>query len=360
MIDRNKQIRNIYYMIAYASRSMEKLQYIEKSEGMERFNNVSDLFSEILSEGVATQLKRGLYRKYISVNESLTTLKGKLDINGTIGHRLKREMRLSCDHDEYSANNIFNRILKTAMSALIYSGDVSDKMRNKLKKDLLFFSRIDYIEPSAIRWDALVFEKQNQSYRLLMFVCRLILDNMLYSESGKQNVKIALTDIDVNKFMDKIYEKFILNYYDYHYKNRGIKASAKQIQWRLESDDDEFLPAMQTDITLRYGGKTLIIDAKYYSHITVKRRDFDKRTYHSGNLYQIFTYVKNADVNDDKSVSGMLLYAKTDEDVIPENRDYKIAGNTVSVYTLDLNKDFADIASQLNKIADGFILSESA
>ena len=38
----------------------------------------------------------------------------------------------------------------------------------------------------------------------------------------------------------------------------------------------------------------------------------------------------------------MLLYAKTDEQIIPDN-EYHMSGNKISVKTLDLNLDFSDI-----------------
>ena len=54
------------------------------------------------------------------------------------------------------------------------------------------------------------------------------------------------------------------------------------------------------------------------------------------------------------SVSGMLLYAATDEAVQPDN-DYIMSGNRISLKTLDLNKDFSDIKAQLDAIvADHF------
>ena len=52
----------------------------------------------------------------------------------------------------------------------------------------------------------------------------------------------------------------------------------------------------------------------------------------------------------DHKVFGMLLYAKTDEEIYPNN-DYQMSGNQVTVSTLDLNKPFAKIAEQLNTIA---------
>lgn len=89
---------------------------------------------------------------------------------------------------------------------------------------------------------------------------------------------------------------------------------------------------------LTKGSKVLIIDAKYYTHTT--QAQYDVHTIHSSNLYQIFTYVKNKDAEfGDKphTVSGMLLYAATDEAVQPNNR-YQMSGNQISVRTLDLNR----------------------
>lgn len=70
-------------------------------------------------------------------------------------------------------------------------------------------------------------------------------------------------------------------------------------------------------------------------------------------VYQIFTYVKNKEYemrDKDHKVAGMLLYAKTDEEIYPNNV-YQMSGNQISVRTLDLNLPFSEIAEQLNTIA---------
>ncbi len=51
------------------------------------------------------------------------------------------------------------------------------------------------------------------------------------------------------------------------------------------------------------------------------------------------------------TVSGMLLYARTDETIQPDNV-YQMSGNQISVKTLDINREFADIATQLKAIVD--------
>ena len=114
------------------------------------------------------------------------------------------------------------------------------------------------------------------------------------------------------------------------------------------------LPTMQSDIMLSLDEKVLIIDAKYYSHTT--QSQFGANTIHSANLYQIFTYVKNKDRYNTGNVAGMLLYARTDELVQP-NQEYVISNNKIWVKTLDLNLPFVEIAGQLNKIADEYFLN---
>ena len=97
---------------------------------------------------------------------------------------------------------------------------------------------------------------------------------------------------------------------------------------------------------------TLIIDAKYYGHTT--QSQYGVHSLHSGNLYQVFTYVKNKDAefgDEPHVVSGMLLYAQTDETVQP-NHVYHMSGNQITVRTLNLNLPFKKIAAQLDEIVE--------
>jgi 5-methylcytosine-specific restriction enzyme subunit McrC len=73
-------------------------------------------------------------------------------------------------------------------------------------------------------------------------------------------------------------------------------------------------------------------------------------------LYQIFTYVKNEDYSfkeEPHEVAGMILYAKTEEEIQPDN-SFMMHGNRIGVKTLDLNRQFAEIAGQVNEIAEGY------
>jgi 5-methylcytosine-specific restriction enzyme subunit McrC len=148
-----------------------------------------------------------------------------------------------------------------------------------------------------------------------------------------------------DKNMNLLYERFILEYYKKHHPY--LRPNARTIHWLLEEGSPDYLPIMQTDTTLQFEDKTLIIDAKYYGQSM--RKSFDKRVYHSHNLYQIFSYVKNLDKDQSGGVSGMLLYAKTSERVTPDE-DLVISGNKISIKTLDLNQSFQAITEELDAL----------
>lgn len=338
--DKGILIKNVYYMLTYAFQSLRQSNF--ERVATEDFENIHDMFAAILGKGVAGQLKHGLYREYLLQEEDLSVLRGKLNLQGTIKNRIQHKQKLSCEFDELSENNILNQILKTTMLLLVRQKTVKPEHKVVLKKNLVFFDNVDEIEPGKIKWEKIRYQKNNQSYRMLMNVCFLVLDGLLLS-TEKGEVKLA-TFLD-ERAMHSLYEKFILEYYRYHHPE--YRANSDTILWNIDDGVIEFLPAMVTDITLKSGEKTLIIDAKYYSHTMQSR--IGVQSIHSGNLYQIFAYVKNLDKDNTGNVAGMLLYAKTREQITP-NYKYSMSGNTIWVKTLDLNLPFTQIAEQLENI----------
>lgn len=344
--DKGILIKNIYYMLTYAFQSLRQSNFEEIAA--EDFENIHDMFAAILSKGIAVQLKQGLYREYIQNSEELSVLRGKLNLQGTVKNRLQHKQKLACDYDSLSENNLFNQILKTTMQILVRQKNVKQEHKVVLKKNLVFFDGVEAIEPSQIKWKLIRYQRNNQSYRMLLNICYLVLDGLLLStEAG--TVKLA-TFLD-ERAMHSLYEKFILEYFRYHHPE--YKANPDTIPWDIDDGMIEFLPTMVTDITLKQGEKTLIIDAKYYAH--TMQSQFDVSSIHSGNLYQVFAYVKNLDKDNTGNVAGMLLYAKTQEQITPNNK-YSMGGNTIWVKTLDLNLPFTQIAEQLEKIARDYFL----
>ncbi len=335
-------IRNIYYMLSYAFQVLSEQGY--KSIETEQFDNVAELCAAILSKGVSLQLKRGLGREYIEDTESLSSVRGRIEISESIKTRSLLKRQLICSYDDFSENSYMNRIIKTTMELLLRA-DIAKARKKELRKLLVYFGNVDLLDVHTINWK-IQYNRNNQTYRMLISICYLVIKGLLQTNTDGTT---KLMDFLDEQRMCRLYEKFILEYYRKEFPK--ITVNASQIPWALDDGMSDMLPVMQTDIMLSYGSRILIIDAKYYAHAT--QTQYDIHTLHSANLYQIFTYVKNKEAelaNVPHEVSGMLLYARTDEAVQPNN-SYHMSGNRISVRTLDLNCEFSEIAMQLDKIA---------
>lgn len=339
-------IQNIYYMLSYAFQTLQAENY--KDLATENFHNTAELCAAILDKGIGIQLKHGLRRDYVSKSESLSTLQGKLNISESIKTQTMLKKQMICTYDEFSTNIQFNQIIKSTV-LLLLKANITNSRKKNLRKLLLFFSDVNEIDLHFVNWDQ-QYNRSNQNYQMLIGMCYLVYKGLLTTQN---NGTTKLMDFFDGQRMCRLYEKFLLEYY--RKEHPELTANASQIAWQLDDTENQMLPRMQTDIMLSKNNNILIIDAKYYSHMT--QQQYGIHTLHSNNLYQIFTYVKNKEFelrNYEHTVSGMLLYAQTDEDIIPNNT-YHMSGNQISVLALDLNQDFSKISRTLDDIAKNFL-----
>jgi len=340
------KIQNIYYMLAYAFQVLKDDCY--KNITTEDFEYVEDLLAAILAKGIANQIKRGLGREYTSCETALSSPHGKIKISSSLKERTILKRQLVCEFDELSENTYVNKILKTSALILIRSNEVKPKQKYTLRRVMHYFHNIDTVKPRDIKWTGIRYHRNNSTYKMLMNICYLVIEATLPSTHEGSRRLLHFKD----EHMHHLFEKFVLEYYKKHYPN--YKVSAAQIDWNIDNGFIDFLPVMKSDIIVEHDGKTLIIDTKYYSHILQTNYLYNNRTIHSANLYQIFTYVKNKDIHHSGDVSGILLYAKTDEEIVPDN-NYLMDGNKISIKTLDLNRNFTDIRRQLDKTVEEWL-----
>lgn len=336
-------IRNIYYMLSYAFKGLNGQGY--KRIATEDFNNTEELMAAILAKGIALQLKRGLGKEYIPRSEKLSSLRGKVDIAASVKTQSMLSKKLICMYDDFSVNNTMNQIIKSTV-ILLFKADIRKSRKKELRKLMTFFVDVTTINLYSVNWNR-QYNRSNQSYQMLISICYLVVKGLI--QTNRDGTMKFMDFIDEQR-MCRLYEKFTFEYYKRHYPELSVNAS--QIPWALDDNSGDMLPIMQTDIHLQRGNTVLIIDAKYYESTTQMR--FSRHTLHSNNLYQIFTYVKNREYQfntADHTVSGMLLYARTDSTIQPNNV-YQMHGNQISIRTLDLGLPFEDIAGQLDRIVE--------
>lgn len=119
---------------------------------------------------------------------------------------------------------------------------------------MLYFSNVEIIEPTGIKWSSIRFQRNNQTYRMLVSICQLIIEGMLITTDSGDYRLASFVD---EQRMCRLYEKFILEYYSRHYPELSVSAS--QIPWSLDDGIGTMLPVMQSDIHLQRGNTVLII-----------------------------------------------------------------------------------------------------
>ena len=341
------RIKNIYYMLSYAFQVLNDQCY--RNVATEDFNNVAELCAAILARGVSSQIKRGLGKEYMPRSEALSTLRGRIDIPETLKTQALQRRQMVCSYDDFSVNSYMNQVVKSTM-LLLLKADIAKGRKKELRRLLVFFGDVCAVDLHLVNW-RFHYNRNNQTYRMLIAICYLVVKGLLQTQADGT---ARLMDFVDEQRMCRLYEKFVLEYY--RREHPQIAANASQIPWQLDDGMNDMLPVMQSDIMLSHGEKTLIIDAKYYARSTQTR--YDKTTLHSGNIYQIFTYVKNKEAElagQPHEVSGMLLYAKTDEDTFP-GHEYRMSGNKIEVRVLNLDCDFEIIKSQLDEIVEKYLM----
>lgn len=337
--DKNIFIHNIYYMLAYAFRDFRF--NIEEDIAREQFEEAHELFTEILIRGVSYLVKQGLFKTYESYEGALSTIRGKIHLYKTYEIGLANPHKAYCTYDELTENNIYNQILKTTFQYLLQCDNVSSCRKDLVRRLLIYFHEVDAVNLHNIRWNIISFDRRNRHYQMLINICEFVQEDMLMTtKEGTYRMKVLS-----EKNMNLLFQRFVLTYFQRHHPETN--ARSEQIRWNFEEDNDEgLLPIMQTDIMLSLGERILIIDTKYYSHIL--QSHYNKQIFHSHNFMQLYTYMGNYDNAHTGKVDGMLLYAKTEEDVSPNITRKTPDGNRILVRTIDLYQDFHGICAQLD------------
>ena len=330
-------------MLSYAYRSLRWEGFLDVAD--EDFEKVEDLYAEILARGMEYQIKRGIHREYVERSENASVIRGRIDVADTIKTQSIWRRRLTCYCDEFAEDSRLNQVVKAAMQ-ILYRGTMNREQKKRLRNILYILHEVKDVDWRTINWH-FRFDRNNELYRMLVGISYLVVQGKLLSMGGGSRQMQKIVD-EQNEW--DLYEHFILEFYRYHH--RELNARPALVEWNTENK--VFLPTMKTDITLIGPERALIIDAKYpykggILHSNTKYEDAGLKL-SSGNMYQIYTYVKNKDKEHSGKVSGMLLYARTNEETIPDE-EYEIDGNTFYVRTLDLSSRFEEIAENLHKIA---------
>lgn len=309
---------------------------VSKIEG----NNFYDLISLVLSKSISKIIKKGMYKEYRSCYEETPSLKGKIKFDDSLKSNRLRNGRVFCEFDEFSNDVIHNQIIKTTLHNILKSEDISKLIKDQVMKIYHYFNNIELTRLSKTTFKNAKIYKNNKHYKLSLDICKLMYDNMITDETdGKITFKEFYRE---DREMAYIFENFVRNFYRRHLPKCSVRR--ENIRWDIVGEDIGLLPMMQTDITIEFKDKVIIMDTKYYKNTLAN--NMEREMFHSNNLYQIFAYLKNSESKGEKHKNslGILLYPQVDKFL---DSKYKIQNHDLKICTVNLNKDWKVIHDRL-------------
>lgn len=340
-------IKNVFYMLSYISNL--RFDDIIQGDFTKSDKTLFELYIDLFCNELKQLVQSGLYKNYINYDDVIYTVRGHIEMSETARLKSRGSNAVACNFDEFIADAPFNSIVKSVIELLLFRSGKLVTLNQKKKLHLWgsYFGDISSLSLQAVDWSSIVYNRQNIRYRMILFLCQLIVESLLLS-TDKDEFDLPFIN---QAFLYNIFEKFVYQYCKEYCKSTyNVYISHEPMNWCSEKLGP-LMPKMQPDILLYSDDKALIIDTKFYEQILVSRNSTSKKTYRSSHLYQIFTYIMHYSYNNPHlDTSGMLLYAGTETELRSEYRlqTHKVCNKSLDVEILDLSVDISKIKEQLN------------
>jgi 5-methylcytosine-specific restriction enzyme subunit McrC len=338
-------IANIYYLLCYAwdEFAPQRLSGVAAEE----FTDTLHLFFHLLVIGIRTLHRQGPERGYMVTDEPISTVRGRILMGETIRLLNTHPKKVCCSFDEMSADILSNQILRATVKRLLGEESLKQdrKRRAELRQTLTLLSGIRDIELNARLFQEVRLHQNNRLYSFLINVCRFFYESL---EAEEQPGQYRFRDVSRDpERMRRIFEKFVRNLFVRKQAQTGFRAKSDTWDWSataLSEADLRLLPQMRSDVSLRSADRTIIIECKYTE--SLYQRYYFAEKLRSEHLYQLCAYLRNLDRQspDDSRAEGVLLYPTAGVDF---DQSYVLQGHRVRIRTLDLNRPWIAIESQL-------------
>ena len=333
-------IQNIYYMFCYAWSKFASSEVIEV--GSVDSPELIDLFAKVLVDAFSYLRRRGLDRGYVPTMEAFSVVRGKIDLQGSIALKMRHTPQLACDFEEFAADILTNQILKATIRRLIATANLDSNLREKLHLALKYFRDIRDVRLSRQMFRSVQIHRNNSFYSFLMSICELAFASTIPNEEGegysfsdpfRDDTKMALVFQDFVKHFLRIEQSI-------------YRVIPLQLKWDAIGSDEnlQMFPTMRTDIHLAKQTEHVIIDTKFYREAL--QTHYGKSSIHSEHLYQLFSYLKNAEAlgGEFSNTRGILLYPAVGEKV---SFGAVVQGHQMQVRTINLDQPWKDIRTDL-------------
>ena len=291
-----------------------------------------DVLALALARAARSAFSRGLLHGYLTQEEALHTVRGRIRFDDQIRRRFGVPLPVEVRYDDFTDDIMANRLVKAAARRLGRMPLRSADARRNLGWVTGLLDNVSLVDFPRNDVPKVPFDRLNEHYRNVVELSRLVLQQNAF-ESHRGDVRASGFLMDMNV----IFQEFLTVAL-----REALGLSERAFgESKVGSLDEGGQAPLKPDLVWREGGHCVFVgDAKY-------KRVRDERA-PSTDLYQLLAYVTALDLP-----GGLLVYAKDDDD--PDTRgmayDIRNTNKRLEVAILDLSGTLEEVLHRVEKLA---------
>lgn len=313
--DEDKNLNIFIYMLMHAYDI--KLSNEHLANFADTKHRFLEIFIRYFSDKLLQEFKKGVFKKYITLQDNLKVLRGKYLCEKNFTNFYHQN--IYCEYDEFSMDNKLNRFFLYAIKIFKKYSSCQNLGRCEMILDEVDFLHVD------INRLHINFDRMNSRYKHSYDLAIMILNKLipLPSKSSTQSFAFLFK-------MSEVFENFIGKLY---------KDMDSTTELQVEKNFGNL--KLKPDIITR----DMIIDTKY-------KKVYSKDDLKTNDKYQMFAYGTNFEI-----VNTMLLYPKylshVEEDLELGEGD-KMVKLKIKTIDLDSEKEFGEYVGEIRKRLEGY------
>lgn len=287
-----------------------------------------EILALALGKAARQAFGRGLYHGYVTQEEALLTVRGRIMFAEQIRRRFGTPLPVEVRYDEFTDDIPHNQLVKAAARRL-------SQMRLRSRDAWVglgwigaMLDNVSLVEYAPRSVPEVTFDRLNEHYRTVVGLARLILQHTAF-ESGRGEVRASGFLMDMNV----VFQEFVTTALR---EELGLSNREFCEGW-ISSLDTSGRVHLKPDLTWWRSGRCVFVgDAKY--------KDISNRQMPNADIYQLLAYCTAADLP-----GGLLIYAKGEGR--PGTYDVRHSGKRLEVEAIDLEVPFDKVLNQIGDLA---------
>ena len=235
-----------------------------------------EIFISMFLEELAILVRNGIKSDYISKEENLKFLKGKLKISEQIKYNTIHKERFFVQYEEFISNRVENRLIKTTLQFL-YNKSKLNKNQQRIREFLFVFDEIEISHNIKTDFSKIKLNRQMKDYEQVLLWCKTFLFENSFSPYKGNDIAFALL-FDMNL----LFESFVYSYLKKSSNFQDIKSQDRTHHLAYENGIGRF--RLKPDIVIN-GGK-IIADTKW----KILSEDKAYNGVLQDDMYQLYAY----------------------------------------------------------------------